>query len=76
MTLKLYRPGPGGLEPAPVVKQDYRTRLRSARWHLPALKNPEAQTASPLGAVILLGGLAVLTFVVLVIGYSSGFWSV
>jgi len=74
VTLKLYRPGPGGLEPAPAVKQDYRTRLRSRRWQLPALANPEAQPASPLGAVILFGILAVITLAVLIAGYSSGFW--
>ncbi len=74
MSLKLYRPGPGGLEPSPAVKEDYRTRLRSRRWNLPALRNPEAEPVTALGAILLLGGLAVLTFVILVAGYGSGFW--
>ncbi len=74
MPLKLYRPGPGGLEPTSAVELDYRTRLRSRRWHLPALRNPEAEPVTALGAVILLGGLALLTFVILIAGYGSGFW--
>ena len=74
MSLKLYRPGPGGLEPASTVSEDYRARLRSRRWRLPALRNPEAQPATAAGAIVLLGGLALLTFVILVAGYGSGFW--
>ena len=74
MSLKLYRPGPGGLEPSQAVRQDYRQRLRSRRWNLPRLANPEAAPVTPLGAVILLGGLAVLTFVILLVGYGVGFW--
>lgn len=76
MSLKLYRPGPGGLEPAPVVDEDYRTHLRSRRWRLPPLENTEAEPASALGAVILFGLLTILTFVILVAGYASGFWAV
>ena len=74
MSLKLYRPGPGGLEPSSAVGEDYRSRLRSRRWRLPALRNPEGQPATAAGAVVLLGGLALLTFVILVAGYGSGFW--
>ena len=74
MSLKLYRPGPGGLEPSSTVSEDYRSRLRSRRWRLPALRNPEGQPATAAGAIVLLGGLALLTFVILVAGYGSGFW--
>ena len=74
MSLKLYRPGPGGLERSSAVGEDYRSRLRSRRWRLPALRNPEAQPATAAGAVVLLGGLALLTFVILVAEYGSGFW--
>ena len=74
MPLKLYRPGPGGLEPSPAIEQDYRNRLRSRRWNLPPLRNPEAEPVTALGAILLLGGLAVLTFVILIAGYGSGFW--
>ncbi|HXQ95917.1 MAG TPA: hypothetical protein VN800_03245 [Candidatus Acidoferrales bacterium] len=74
MSLKLYRPGPGGLEPSTAVNQDYRTRLRSRRWRLPPLRNPDAQPVTAAAAVALLGGLAALTFVVLLVGYGVGFW--
>jgi hypothetical protein len=74
VSLKLYRPGPGGLEPSPAVNQDYRAGLRSRRWRLPPLRNPEAQPVTAAGAILLLGGLAVLTFVILVAGYGIGFW--
>jgi hypothetical protein len=74
MSLKLYRPVPGGLEPSPVEDRDWRRRLRSPRWSAAPLANPEAQEASPLGAVLLFGGLAAVTFVLLVLGYATGFW--
>jgi hypothetical protein len=76
VTLKLYRPGPSGLEPAPVVKDDYRTRVRSRRWALPQLENPDAKPASALGAIVLFGALAIMTFAILVAGYASGFWGI
>ena len=74
MSVKLYRPGPAGLEPASVVDDDYRTHLRSRRWQLPALKNTEAEPASALGAIVLFAILALATFAILVAGYASGFW--
>jgi hypothetical protein len=74
VSLKLYRPGPGGLEPSSAVNQDYRARLRSRRWGLPALRNPEARPVTAAGAIVLLGGLAALTFVILIAGYGIGFW--
>ena len=74
MSLKLYRPGPEGLEPANVVNQDYRTRLRSRRWRPAGLANTEAKPASAAGAIVLLGGLALLTFAILVVGYTAGIW--
>jgi hypothetical protein len=74
VSLKLYRPGPGGLEPSSAVNQDYRTRLRSRRWGLPVLRNPEARPVTAVGGMVFLGGLAVLTFVILIAGYGIGFW--
>jgi hypothetical protein len=62
------------MEPSTAVNQDYRTRLRSRRWRLPPLRNPEAQPVTAVGALVLLGGLAVLTFVILVAGYGAGLW--
>ncbi len=75
VSLKLYRPVPGGLEPSPVEPKDWRRRLRSPRWAVARLANPEAREASPLGAVLLFGGLAGATFVLLLLGYLTGFWS-
>jgi len=74
MSLKLYRPGPDGLEPTNVVERDYRTRLRSRRWRPAPLLNTEAKPASAAGAIVVLGGLALLTFVILIAGYSVGVW--
>ena len=74
MSLKLYRPGPSGLEPASVVTDDYRTGLRSRRWRLPPLRNPEAKPVSGIAGAVMIAALAVATFVILVAGYASGFW--
>ena len=76
MSLKLYRPGPSGLEPASVVTADYRTRLRSRRWRLPPLKNPEAKPVTALAGAVMIAALAVVTFAILVAGYASGFWGI
>jgi len=75
VSLKLYRPVTRGLEPSPVEQKSWRHRLRSSRWDAAPLENPEGQEAGPLGAVLLFGGLAAVTFVALVIGYGIGFWS-
>jgi hypothetical protein len=42
---------------------------------LPALKNPEMRPTSRLVAVGMWLGLAVATFVILVVGYGLGIWS-
>jgi hypothetical protein len=76
VSLKLYRPGPDGLEPASVVTEDYRTRLRSRRWRLPPLRNPEAKPVSALAGLIMIAVLAVATFAILIAGYASGFWGI
>jgi hypothetical protein len=83
MTLQLHRPdGKGGLEPNPVTEVDYRRQLRSPRWgaslpgrRLPALKNPEMDPTSGARSVLLWAGLAIATFVLIVLGYGSGFWT-
>ena len=74
MSLKLYRPVPGGLEPSPVEGKDWRRRLRSPRWAAARLANPEGREATPLTAILFFGGLAAATFVLLVLGYATGFW--
>jgi hypothetical protein len=83
MSLQLHRPdGKGGLEPRVVVERDWRRQLRSSRWgaalengRLPELKNPEMNPTSVGRSVALWVGLAILTFVALVVGYGTGFWS-
>ncbi len=83
MSLQLHRPdGEGGLEPRPVTDQDWQNQLRSPRWgtgmrrdRLPELKNPEMEPTSRLRSVLFWVVLAAATFVILVAGYGSGFWS-
>ena len=82
MSLQLHRQdGEGGLEPRPAGDRDWRAQLRSPRWgaslrrdKLPELKNPEMNpTPWPMSILFWLG-LAALTFIVLVVGYGTGFW--
>ena len=83
MSLQLHRPdGKGGLEPRPVAERDWRRQLQSSRWggalskgRLPELKNTEMNPTSVVRSVALWVALAVLTFVTLVVGYGTGFWS-
>ena len=83
MTLQLHRPdGEGGLEPRQVVEPDWRAQLESPRWgsalegeRLPDLKNPEMNPTSRMRSVLFWLALGVATFLLLVVGYGSGFWS-
>ena len=74
MSLKLYRPSRGGLEPSPVENRNWRRRLRSQRWQAARLENPVGQETSPLLGVLFFLSLAFLTFVLLVAGYGTGVW--
>jgi hypothetical protein len=82
MSLQLHRPdGKGGLEPRPARETNWRRGLQSPRWgttrrdgQLPEMKNPEMNPTSTWMAVAFWVGLGVLTFVLLVIGYGTGFW--
>ena len=82
MSLQLYRPdGKGGLEPRPVQEKNWRRQLRSPRWgsaertgELKELANPEMNPTSTLRSVVFWLALAILTFVLLVAGYGTGFW--
>jgi hypothetical protein len=75
MTLQLHRPdGAGGLEPQAASPPDWRTQLESPRWHAAPLRNVEMNPTSPGRAVLFWLGLGVATFVLLVVGYGSGFW--
>ena len=82
MSLQLHRPDEHGvLAPEPGPAPDYRDQLRSPRWgaargggRMPAFRNPEMRPTSRVIAVGFWLGLAFLTFVLLVLGYWSGFW--
>lgn len=74
MSMKLYRPGPQGLEPNPVEVRNWRRRLRSRRWNPARLENPELEPTSSRMAVVFWLGLAGLTFVLLIVGYGLGIW--
>ena len=71
----VYRPGPdGGLEEHPAETGDYREQLGSRRWDAAPLENTEVERTDPRIAVGFIVGLSVLTFVLLVVGYTNGFW--
>jgi len=82
MTLQLHRPdGQGGIEPRPVVDANWRRQLRSPRWGasrrggmLPGLKNPEMNPTRSGIAIAFWVALAALTFVLVLVGYGTGFW--
>ncbi len=82
MTLQLHRrDGRGGIEPKTVEDRNWRNQLQSPRWgaalpkrRLPALANPEMNPTSTLMSVLFWVALAALTFVLLLLGYSTGFW--
>ena len=75
MTLQLHRPdGLGGLEPQTETPKDWRDQLESPRWNASPLKNPEMNPTSRMRSVLFWLGLGVATFLLIVIGYGSGFW--
>jgi hypothetical protein len=82
MSLQLHRPdGQGGLERRTVEDRNWRRQLRSPRWgrslaggHLPALRNVEMNPTSTILSIGFWVGLAAVTFVLLLIGYSTTFW--
>ena len=82
MSLELHSPdGKGGLERKPILERDHRALLRSPRWgaalpgqRLPRLGNPEMNPTSAVLGVFFWLGLAAATFVVLLVGYGTGFW--
>ena len=70
MTLQLNKPdGQGGLTPRKDSPKDWRTQLRSSRWNAARLANPEMNPTRPAVAVLFWVALAVLTFVLLALGY-------
>ena len=76
MTLQLHRPdGQGGLEPQTETPKDWRDQLESPRWNASRLENPEMNPPRTWVAVLFWLGLGALTFVLLLAGYGSGFWT-
>ena len=75
MSLKLYRPGPNGLEPNPAARKTWRSGLVSRRWRPAALENTELTQTSSRMAVLFWVVLATLTFVLVAVGYGTGFWA-
>jgi len=82
MSLQLHRPdGQGGIEPRTTVERDWRRQLRSPRWgsglrshRLARLSNPEMDPTGTRTSVAFWLLLGLATFVLLVLGYSTGFW--
>ena len=83
MSLQLHRPdGKGGLEVRPGTEEHYRSTLRSSRWgaalkggRLPELRNPEMNPTSTARAVVFWLVLGLVTFALIVAGYTTGLWS-
>jgi hypothetical protein len=81
MTLQLHRrDDEGDLEARP-PEPDWQAQLRSPLWgnrlrrrRLPDLKNSEMDPTATFVAILFWVGLAVATFVLLVIGYGTRFW--
>ena len=83
MSLQLHRPdGKGGLEVRTVADRDWRNQLQSPRWgrslrkgRLPKLANPTMEPTSSLISVLFWLGLGVATFLIVVLGYTVGLWT-
>ncbi len=82
MSLQLHRPdGKGGIEPRTVRGPNWRRQLQSRRWgsgrrdgQLPELQNPEMNPTSTAMSAVFWLVLGAVTFVILVVGYGTGFW--
>jgi hypothetical protein len=74
VSLKLHRPTSEGLVPHPVQEENWRRRLRASRWNPAALENPEATEVTGGSGILFFGGLAVLTFLIIVGGSLIGLW--
>jgi hypothetical protein len=83
VSLQLHRPdGKGGIEPRNASERNWRRQLRSPRWgaalpggRLPAMKNPEMNPTRTSLAVLFWLSLGILTFVLILLGYGTGFWT-
>ena len=76
MTLRLHRPDAGGaLRPGAESDRDWREGLHARRWRAALLRNSEMSPTSARVAVAFWVALAVVTFVLLMIGYGTHFWT-
>ena len=82
MTLQLHERDEEGELKARPSEPDWQAQLRSPRWggglrrkRLPDLKNPEMNPTSRFRSALFWGALALATFVILVLGYGTGFWN-
>ncbi len=75
MTLQLHKPdGEGALVPRTDAPKDWRTQLRTSRWNVSRLANPEMNPTSSGVAVLFWVVLALVTFGLLALGFATGFW--
>jgi hypothetical protein len=69
------RGGESGLEPRVETPKDWRDELESPRWGAAPLRNPEMNPTRTWVAILFWGFLAALTFVLVLVGYGTGFWT-
>ncbi len=75
MTLQLHRPdGQGGLQKVPGRPATVGEELRARRWRAAPLRNTEMNPTSTPMSILFWVGLAAVTFVLLMLGYGTGFW--
>ncbi len=75
MTLQLHRPdGQGGLQQGRERPATVGEELRSPRWRAAPLRNTEMNPTTTPISILFWVGLAALTFVLLMLGYGTGFW--
>ena len=74
MTLQLH-PRDEEVEKPAVRATSWGIAARSSQWRLAKLPNPEANPTPRWVTVGFWGGLAAVTFFILVVGYGTGFWT-
>jgi hypothetical protein len=75
MTLQRHQSdGKGGLVRVPGREPNWRGTLMARRWRPSALENTEMNPTPTIVSIVFWAGLAVLTFVLLLLGYGTGFW--
>jgi hypothetical protein len=72
--LERHHPEESALEPRAEAPKDWRAELESPRWRAAPLRNPEMNPTRTWVSLVFWGVLAALTFVLLLVGYATGFW--